>query len=383
MKRTALAVICLLMILALLGCSGKDTYIIPAPTGPVTEPTQPTTLPPTTVPPTTVPPTTEPEPDPGITEITLTFVGDCTLGRNHLHMYEDSFDAMYAEKGPDYFLEKVRHVFEEDDLTVVNLEGPLTTSNRIQADKTYCHKGDPAYVSILTGASVEVATLGNNHILDYGKSGAEETMQVLKDAGIDYAYDNVSYLVKEVKGIKIGFVSVNEFYYAKRVESWLKEGYDYLRNQQGCALVIACMHWGGDKLTYVERDQLDLGHWLIDMGYDLVVGHHSHVLQAMERYKGRPICYSLGNFCYGGSKNPKDMDSGIFQQTFTFHEGQPVADNNFRFIPCRMSGDPVKNDYQPYLAEGEEAARIIEKMNGYSEKYGFRLDSEGRPEISS
>ena len=382
MKRAIFAVICLLTILVAIGCAGKDTYVIPAPTGPVTEPTEPTTLPPTTVPPTTVPPTTEPEPDPGITEITLNFVGDCTLGRNHLHMYKESFDEMYAATGPDYFLEKVRHVFEADDLTIVNLEGPLTTSNPIQADKSYCHKGDPAYVSILSGSSVEVATLGNNHILDYGKSGAEETMQVLKDAGIDYAYDNVAYLVREVKGIKIGFVSVNEFYYAQRVESWLKEGYEYLRNEQGCALVIACMHWGGDKLTYVESRQLNLGHKLIDMGYYLVVGHHSHVLQAMELYKGRPICYSLGNFCYGGSKNPKDMDSGIFQQTFTFHEGELVRDNNFRFIPCRMSGDPVKNNYQPYVAEGEEAARIIEKMNGYSAKYGFQLDVDGRPVIS-
>lgn len=382
MKRTALAAICLLAILALLGCSGKDTYIIPAPTGPVTEPTQPTTVPPTTVPPTTVPPTTEPEPDPGITEITLTFVGDCTLGRNHLHMYEDSFDAVYAENGPDYFLEKVRHVFEADDLTVVNLEGPLTTSGNIQTTRQYCHKGAPEYVSVLTGASVEVASLGNNHLEDYGQSGVNQTLQVLEDAGIGYSYYNKAYLVKEVKGIKVGFVSLDDVRYSYKSKEWAQKGYTYLREEQNCALVIASMHWGGDKYTQQTPQQVALGHALVDMGYDLVVGHHSHVLQAIEIYKGTPICYSLGNFCYGGSKNPKDMDSGIFQRTFTFHEGQLVEDSNFQFIPCRFSGDPVKNNYQPYVAEGEEAARIIEKMNGYSAKYGFRLDADGRPVIS-
>ena len=383
MKRTILAAICLLTILALLGCTGKDTYIIPAPSGPVTEPaTQPiTTVPSTTVPPATEPTPTEPEPtpDPGITEITLSFVGDCTFGRNHRHTYEESFDEMYAAQGPGYFFEKVRHIFEADDLTVINLEGPLTNSHNIQATRQYCHKGAPEYVALMTDASVEVATLGNNHFDDYGQSGAKETIQLLEDNGIGYCYDNKAYLVKEVEGIKIGFVSINDVFFPYKSKEWAQKGYDYLRNEQGCAIVVACMHWGGDKYTQQTPQQISLGHALVDMGYDLIIGHHSHVLQGIEMYKGVPICYSLGNFCYGGSKNPKDMDSGIFQRTYTFHEGQLVKDNNFQFIPCRFSGDPVKNNYQPYVAEGEEAAAIIQKMNDRSAKYGFRLDSDGRP----
>ena len=258
MKRTALAVLCLLLIAALLGCSGKDTYVIPAPTGPVTEPTVPTTVPPTTLPPATVPPTTEPtEPEPDVTEITLTFVGDNTFGRNHRHTYKESFDEMYAAQGPDYFLEKVRPLFEADDLTVINLEGPLTTSNNIQATREYCHKGAPEYVAVMTGSSVEVATLGNNHFEDYGQSGAKETVQLLEDNGIGYCYDNKVYLVKEVKGIKIGFVSINDVFFPYKSKEWAQKGYDYLRNEQGCAVVVACMHWGGDK--YVQQTPQQAG----------------------------------------------------------------------------------------------------------------------------
>lgn len=388
MKRclqTLLAAVCLLSVLALLGCSGKDTYIIPAPAAPVTEPvetTVPPTAPPATVPPITEPEPTEPEPDPDITEITLSFVGDCTFGRNHRHTYDQSFDAVYAEKGPDYFFENVRHIFEEDDLTVINLEGPLTTSGNIQTTRQYCHKGAPEYVSIMTGASVEVATLGNNHFEDYGQSGANQTKQVLEDAGIGYCYDDKVFLVKEVKGVKVGFVSINDVYFPYKSKEWAQKGYDYLRNEQGCAIVVACMHWGEDKYTQQTSQQITLAHALVDMGYDLVIGHHSHVLQAIEIYKDTPICYSLGNFCYGGSKFPDDKDGGIFQQTFTFREGALVEDTNFRFIPCRISGTEEVNDYRPYVAEGEEGTRILEKMNSYSAKYGLQLDDEGRPVLS-
>ena len=359
----------------------------PSETAPVqTEPTdpEPTTPQPTETQP-TEPQPTEPlptEPDPtvpdvgGTKEITLTFVGDCTFGRNQKAAYTNSFDEMYDNMGSKYFFKKVRDIFENDDITVVNLEGSLTTSTDIQ-DKLWNHKGDPKYVKIMTSSSVEVATMGNNHRLDYGVSGFEETVDVLEKADISYCYDDV-YLTYEVKGVKVGFVSVNEVYDGWRVEAWLKEGYQQLR-AQGCAIVVACIHWGGDKTPVIEDYQIQLGRKAIDWGYDLVVGNHPHVLQAMEVYKSRFICYSLGNFCYGGNKNPDDKDSGIFQQTFTVVDGELVRDTNAQFIPCRLSGVDYRNDYQPTPVTGSEYQRIIEKMNGYSEEFGFALDQNGRP----
>ena len=341
-----------------------------APTeAPTDAPTEPPTEAPTDAP-------TEP-PGPEIVEITLSFTGDCTFGRNQKHTYERSFDDVYDQNGPDYFFEKVLSVFENDDITVINLEGTLTTSDDIQK-KQWNHRGRPEYVAIMTGSSVEVATLGNNHTMDYGVSGFEETVQVVSEAGITYCVDGV-YGIHEVKGQKIGFVSVNPLYDGWAVKKWLEEGYEYLR-EQGCAVVIACMHYGGDKTPVIEKEQIALYHQVIDMGYDLVVGNHPHVLQAIEIYKGRYIAYSLGNFSYGGNKNPADKDSGIFQQTFTFVDGVLQYDLNAKFIPCLLSGQTNRNNYQPVLAEGEEYDRIIEKMSGYCAQFGLKMNEDGRVE---
>ena len=344
---------------------------------PTTAPAE--TVPPTTAPAETVPPTTAPaetEPAVEVTKVTMSFVGDCTLGTNQKHTYPNSFHAYYDKNGPDYFLSGVREIFQSDDITVVNLEGSLTNSTDIQ-QKQWNHKGPPEYVKILSGSSVEVATMGNNHRVDYGQSGFEETKKTLDAAGISYCYDR-DFLVYQVKGIKIGFVSVNEVYEGTGVMTYLKEGYKYLR-KRGCAAVVACVHWGGDKTTVLESNQLNMGCELIDMGYDLVIGNHPHILQAMRLYKGKFICYSLGNFCYGGNKNPADKDSGIFQQTFHFENGVLTPEIDARFIPCYLSSSQSRNTYQPTLVGGSEFQRIINKMNAYSSTFGLKLDENGRP----
>jgi poly-gamma-glutamate synthesis protein (capsule biosynthesis protein) len=141
--------------------------------------------------------------------------------------------------------------------------------------------------------------------------------------------------------------------------------------------VIACVHWGQDYEYELQPTQLVMGRQLIDLGYDLVIGNHPHVLQSMEVYKGKFICYSLGNFCYGGNKNPKDKDSGIFQQTFTFRDGvlQPKIDA--RLIPCFLSGKTDKNNYRPTPAKDEEFDRIIKKINTASQDFGFAWNEDG------
>ena len=359
----------------------EPTETEPTETEPVeTEPTEtePVETEPTETEPVETEPTeTEPtEPSSERVEITMTFVGDCTLGTNQNHSYTNSFHEYYDKNGPDYFLEDVRSIFEADDITVVNLEGSLTNSNDRQ-QRQYNHKGKPEYVQILSGSSVEVATLGNNHRMDYGASGFNETTKTLDEAGISYCY-NSSFLVYEVKGIRIGFVSVNEASEGMGVMSYLKDGYTYLK-EQGCAATVACVHWGGDKTSVLESNQKNIGKELIDMGYDLVIGNHPHVLQAMNLYEGKFICYSLGNFCYGGNKNPKDKDSGIFQQTFSFQNGKLLPVVDARFIPCSLSSRSDTNTYRPTLSDGEEALRIIQKVNGYSADFGLQLDEKGCP----
>ncbi|MGI6570005.1 MAG: CapA family protein [Caldicoprobacterales bacterium] len=315
--------------------------------------------------------------EPEIVSVTISAAGDCTLGVNSTMSYEDSFDAVYDRMGKSYFFRKVYDIFSKDDFTIVNLEGPLTRSKDMQP-KLYNHKGRPEYIGILTEGSVEAVSFSNNHTYDYGQAGYEDTVELLTKAGIAYACDEI-YGMYETKGIKIGFVSVNQLYDGKLVEVWLKEGAAKLR-RQGADLVIACIHWGselGGKISHMDDYQIQLGNQCIDWGYDLVIGTHPHVLSGINKYKGKYIAYSLGNFCYGGSKNPKDKDSGIFQQTFTFVDGELMTDDNVRFIPCSISSDSRKNNYQPTVAAGEEARRITAKMNAYSAQYGVAFDSDG------
>ena len=108
--------------------------------------------------------------------------------------------------------------------------------------------------------------------------------------------------------------------------------------------------------------QKELAHAAVDQGADLVIGHHPHVLQGIEKYNGRNIVYSLGNFCFGGNSYPSDMDTIIFQQTFTFEGGEQKEDDVTNIIPCRISSADGYNNYQPTPAEGEEADRILQKL---------------------
>lgn len=324
-------------------------------------------------------PEPEPIPEPVITTITISAVGDVTLGTNQKHSYSKSFHEYYDKYGKEYFFQKVKEVFEADDFTIINCEGTFTESDE-RMDKLWNHKGKPEYVDILTCASVEAVTLGNNHIMDYGERGVTDTVQTVTDAGLEYALSGPwgnHYGMFEVKGIKIGFVSVNEHYDDVECYPWLEDGLKTLR-EAGAQLVIACTHWGDDYLHEIEQAQYDMGRWCIDQGYDLVLGCHPHLLQGIECYKDKYIVYSMGNFCYGGNKNPKEKDSMIFQQTFTFADGALQTDAEaIRVIPCRLSSSTDKNDYCPMICEGEMAQETIDNLNRYCEEFGIRFDAAG------
>ena len=139
-------------------------------------------------------------------------------------------------------------------------------------------------------------------------------------------------------------------------------------------IIIVSFHWGIEKSYNSNSTQRTLGHTAIDCGASLVLGHHPHVLQGIEKYKGRYIVYSLGNFCFGGNVNPQDKDTMIFQQTFYVKKGKLLKKNDVKVIPCSLSGSSTHNDYQPRILSGSERKRVLRKINGMSkgmhEKYG-------------
>ncbi len=318
--------------------------------------------------------------------ITISAAGDVTLGNHQEQGYSASFRQVYDQAEDEgYFFENVRDIFAADDMTIVNLEGPLTTSEQMREGQTYCIKGNPAYVHLLTLGSIEAVSFANNHRLDYGEQGSQDTVAALEQEGIVYAYDkNVG--VYEVPGsaaahggernLKIGIISVNEVEWGAQVEKLIQNNIEVLR-AQNVDLIFACCHWGIEKDTYPENYQQQLGKKCIDWGVDLVIGHHPHVLQGIEEYKGRYIIYSLANFCFGANRNPTDKDTMIFQQTFTFENGQKVEDQNARIIPCMVSSVSTRNDFKPTPAVGEDAKRILERMNEYSRDFGVEFDENG------
>ena len=130
----------------------------------------------------------------------------------------------------------------------------------------------------------------------------------------------------------------------------------------GAELIVVIFHWGNETETVPDTNQMTLGRLAIDEGADLVCGHHPHVLQGIETYKGKNIVYSLGNFCFGGNSSPSDMDTMIFQQTFTVTSEGVQADNVTNIIPCSISSADGYNNYQPTPASGDEASRIKSKI---------------------
>ena len=308
--------------------------------------------------------------------ITITAAGDATLGNYYGQDYSWSFREMWdKQQDASYFLENVYDNFSSDDMTIVNLEGPLTHAEERRENQTYCISGDSEYVNILTEGSVEAVTMANNHRLDYFEQGTKDTVEVLNDAGITYAYD--SHLgIYETKGIRIGFIAVDEVRQGAGVEKYLQEGIALLQEEE-VDLILACCHWGIERENYPEEYQQSLGKKCIDWGADLVLGHHPHVIQGIEEYKGKYIVYSLGNFCFGANRNPADKDCIAFQQTFTFLDGERQADTEARVIPCSISSVSNRNDYKPTPAKGEEARRILDRMNEYSIQFGVQMDEEG------
>ena len=319
--------------------------------------------------------TVTPEPKMDPVSLTLSVVGDCTLGTDEYFDYDTSLNAYYENYGADYFMANVKSIFSKDDLTIANFEGTLTESTE-REDKQFAFKAPASYANILTAGSVEAVNTANNHSHDYGEESFNDTLKALDTANIlHFGYDETA--VKEVKGVKVGLVGIYELNDHLGREEQLKQNIAKVK-QDGAQLIVVIFHWGNEKEEVPDENQKTLGHLAIDEGADLVCGHHPHVLQGIEEYKGKNIVYSLGNFCFGGNAYPSDMDTIIFQQTFTIDQNGVKDDNVTNIIPCSISSDSDYNNYQPTPAEGEEATRIMQKIQKRSSwiKDGTVSDSE-------
>lgn len=298
-------------------------------------------------------------------EILLSFTGDCILGTDEFFAWDTGLPAYYNLYGPEYFLKNVRSIFEEDDLTIVNMEGTLTEETT-RVDKQFAFKGNPEYVKILTSSSVEAANVANNHSHDYGEKSFQDTVQTLEEKGIKtFGYDDVAIL--EVKGIRVGMFGIYELDdHLERIPQ-VKQDIAKLKDQN-VDIIVAVFHWSNELVTVPDENQVTLAHLAIDEGADVVVGHHPHVVQGIDEYKGKTIAYSLGNFCFGGNTHPTEMDTFIFQQKFILDGKRNITGSKYKVIPCRVSSETTYNNYQPTPLVGEEAKETMDKIEERSQE---------------
>lgn len=298
-------------------------------------------------------------------EIKISVAGDMTLGTDGDYGYHNSFVEEVKKQNNDYhhFVEYIKPIFEQDDLTIANLETTLTTATK-KANKKFKFKGDPSFVQFLNVGSVDVVNIANNHTYDYLQQGFDDTINALQEAEVGFFGYNYIYTT-EIKGIDIGVLGYTGWDSSDKFKTKLQEDISNLKEKVD--LVIVSFHWGIENRYYPNEVQKELAHYSIDNGVDLVFGHHPHVIQGIENYNGKYIVYSLGNFLYGGHRNPSDKDTFIFQQTFYFdYQKNLLPKNDINIIPFSISSVDWRNNYKPTPLEGEEKERLLNKIREIS-----------------
>jgi hypothetical protein len=289
--------------------------------------------------------------------VTLMFGGNVNL-----------LDAIAASAGNDYrWAFANMDEYRQADVSMVNLENPLTRSTLGIGKKQLNFKADPESVKVLTAGGVDLVNLANNHAMDYEEPGLVETINTLNNAGIGHLGAGRDLKearrpdIIEVKGQRIAYLG----YYDSDLQAadQGKAGTNPRRNNRVAedirALrgqvdwIVVNYHWGVELADYPGDWQIDLARFTIDQGADLVVGHHPHVLQGAEIYKGRPIVYSLGDFIFGGNSR-SDYDTAVLKVS--------LKERNMKveFLPVEVK------KFQPKVVNGAAGDRILKKVEQIS-----------------
>ena len=327
--------------------------------------------------------TPEPSPTPalqadGSVMVTITAVGDVTIGRNVQHNGTSIFEKELQKQDGDinFIFRNVKDIFESDDLTIANFEGVLADSYSIPSNKknnSFLFLAPTSYVTALTDNSVEAVTMENNHVGDFGDDGVASTIAAMESAGV--VWSNADHMgVYEAQGLKIAMLAyqtLNQPISSEQLKDVVAA--DIATARETCDLVIVSFHWG-DELDYAPKsNQIMLGRAAVDAGADLVLGHHSHRINPIECYNGKYIVYSLANCSFAGNNKPSDMFTFIFQTRIKMKDGQ-VTGNSFRIIPCRISSRKDYNDFAiTPLTDQSNITTVINTLKSNSKKLDYAV----------
>lgn len=303
--------------------------------------------------------------------IHIVAVGDILLSRGVTGYLE--------ERGYDYPYEDVKEEIKKADIAVANLECPLTDRGKaVLKIPELIFRGSSSNGISLKNAGFDLLNLANNHTMDYDRVGLTDTMKLLENCGVMTvgAGMNRSEARKPVfiekRGRKIGFLSYSQF---------PPEGYIYDENKadvarldmeslsrevrsakKQCDFLVVSFHWGKEYDNYPSDSQREAAHLSIESGGDVVIGHHPHVLQSIEEYRGKLIFYSLGNFIFDRQSFMGTDESVIIDVSVGRNRCRDI-----RIIPIRIK------DCKPVIARGKEAEALLNKYESYSEDYGVEI----------
>ncbi len=309
-----------------------------------------------------------------VKDVTFCAVGDILLDRGVRTVIE--------KEGVNYPFEKVTDFINTFDLAFCNLECPLS-SRGDPLDKKFVFRADSSFIEGLVYSGFNVYSLANNHILDYGRQALIDTRNHLESRG----FHTIGYGDNQDEASRARIIEINgmRFAFLAFVLRPLK-GIEYSENLPGPAhtdldgiiaeltkveneadFTIVSFHWGQEYYPYPSIEQREYAYSSIDAGADLILGHHPHVLQGIEKYSGKFIFYSLGNFVFDQSKL-KCRQSMILVCSF-----KKKQLSSLHIVPV------IIENCQPYFAQGEDFEGILRRITKISESslVHFRLSEDG------
>lgn len=293
--------------------------------------------------------------------IEISIAGDVMLAEYKNQHSPGNFNEYADNKEPEYFFKNVRHIFETDDLTIVNLENVFTDKNLKEISKdhnpAYWYRSKISNSRILTSSGVEAVSLANNHLNDYGTEGKNDTIKAVNDAGLLYGHNDRTFYY-EKNGYKIAVICHGLWgeWQAEPIINRIKEA------EKESDYQIVFYHGGTERIHTPEDWKIRASRKLVDNGADLVIGNHPHVLQPMETYKDVDIVYSLGNFCFGGSKRPENRTI-IYQIELTVSNDRELISWESNIIPCYVYTGNL-NNYQPaIIKDNNEKQKVLDFMD--------------------
>lgn len=287
-------------------------------------------------------------------------VGDIMLGEQPL-CYKFGVKSIIKEKGARYIFESFKKIMRDGDIIFGNLEAPISNTTNKKGLEAEFFRGNPAAIEGLKHADFNYVSIANNHIMDHGEKGFLSTIDLLNRNEITPlgVADEIEIIEKKDVNIALlGYSFIEDFAdnsYYNKIYSEKEIIEDIIKVRGSADLIVLSLHWGLEYVPFPSIDQIRIGRKLIEAGADIIIGHHPHVIQGYEIYKGKPIIYSLGNFIFDDTYI-KSTQTGMLAKIIFDKE---YDDIHIDIIPFKSD----RKEFCPRLVDIQIEQKILRDMS--------------------